>query len=396
MLTKRIENMIPSMTVGLTDKIEELKRQGIDTIKFNIGEPDFNTPQNIIDAAKKALDDGYTKYTPVSGIMELKEAICEKLKRDNGVKYQPNQIITSTGAKQSLINTLFALCEEGDEVILLTPCWVSYVEMIKLSESKPVLVKTNEDNGFAPNIDKIKEAITENTKAIIINTPNNPCGAVYTEEQLRELGDLAVKNDFYIISDEIYEKLIYEGEKHICMASLSPKIKERTIIINGFSKAYAMTGWRLGYAAGPTKIIKAMNDLQGHMTSAPNSIAQKAAVEALSGPEDSIKHMKEKFDQRRKYLLERLNNMENIECAGAKGAFYLMPDVSKLYGKSFNGKKIENSIDLCEFLLDEAHIAVVPGIAFESPNNIRIAYSNSLENIEKGMDMMEKALKLLK
>ncbi|WP_050353974.1 pyridoxal phosphate-dependent aminotransferase [Gottschalkia purinilytica] len=396
MLTKRVKNMIPSMTIGITDKLEELKRNGIDIIKFNIGEPDFNTPENISNAAKKALDEGFTRYTVVSGILELREAIVKKLKEDNNLDYEVNNIVVSSGAKQALMNTILAICEEDDEVIIPTPCWVSYIEMIKLSGSKPVLVSVDEKNGFKLNIDKIREAITDKTKAILINTPNNPTGAVYSKEDLRELGKLAVENDFYIISDEIYEKLVYDGERHVSIASLSSEIKEKTITINGFSKAYAMTGWRLGYAVGPKDIIKGMNDIQGHMTSGPNSIAQKAGVEALTGPQESISIMIEEYGKRRKYLIEKLQGINGITCPDVKGAFYVMPDVSSFYGKEYDGKVIKDSIDLSEFLLEKAHIAVVPGIAFEAPNSIRISYSNSLENIKEGIGRMEKALELLR
>lgn len=396
MLTKRVKNMIPSMTIGITDKLEELKRNGIDIIKFNIGEPDFNTPENISNAAKKALDEGFTRYTVVSGILELREAIVKKLKEDNNLDYEVNNIVVSSGAKQALMNTILAICEEDDEVIIPTPCWVSYIEMIKLSGSKPVLVSVDEKNGFKLNIDKIREAITDKTKAILINTPNNPTGAVYSKEDLRELGKLAVENDFYIISDEIYEKLVYDGERHVSIASLSSEIKEKTITINGFSKAYAMTGWRLGYAVGPKDIIKGMNDIQGHMTSGPNSIAQKAGVEALTGPQESISIMIEEYGKKRKYLIEKLQGINGITCPDVKGAFYVMPDVSSFYGKEYDGKVIKDSIDLSEFLLEKAHIAVVPGIAFEAPNSIRISYSNSLENIKEGIGRMEKALELLR
>lgn len=395
MLTKRIKNMTPSVTVELTAKVADLRREGIDVIALNVGEPDFNTPENINQAAKEAIDNGFTKYTAVPGIMDLRQAICKKLREDNNVEYLPKEIIVSTGAKQALVNAILTICEEGDEVILPTPCWVSYTEMIKLAGSTPVLVGMSEDKGFQLDINKIKEAITDKTKAILLNTPNNPTGAVYQEGDLRELGKLAIEHDFYIISDEVYEKLVYEGEKHVCIASLSSEVKEKTIIINGLSKAYAMTGWRLGYAAGPEKIIRGMNSLQGHMTSATNSITQKAAVEALLGPQDSLEYMRQKFDERRKYLLDRLRAMEGIECAEAKGAFYLMPNIASLFGKLYKGKVLENSIDVAEFLLEEAHIAVVPGSAFESPENIRIAYSNSIEKITEAMNRMEKALSVL-
>ncbi|WP_330397340.1 pyridoxal phosphate-dependent aminotransferase [Maledivibacter halophilus] len=396
MLTKRVKNMKPSATVELTAKVLDLKRQGVDVIALNVGEPDFNTPENVCRIGKKAIDEGFTKYTTVSGTVELREAICKKLLEDNKIKYSPKEIIVSTGGKQVLINAVLALCEEGDEVLLPTPCWVSYIEMIKLAGSKPVLIKTEEEDEFQLNIQKIKEAITDKTKAIIINTPNNPTGAVYTEETLRELGQLAVKHDFYIISDEIYEKLVYDGCKHISIASFSSEIKEKTIVVNGFSKAYAMTGWRLGYGAGPAEVIKGMTSLQGHMTTSANSISQMAAVEALEGPKESIDYMRTQYDKRRKYLLDRLNKMKDIRCSQARGAFYLMPNISSLFGKSYKGEIIKDSKDVANFLLDKAHIAVVPGEAFEAPENVRISYSNSLEKIKEAMDRMEKALSILK
>lgn len=396
MLSERIKNMIPSMTVGLTDKIQELKRKGIDVIGLNIGEPDFNTPENIIEAAKSALDEGFTKYTVVAGILELREAICEKLKKDNNLEYSPNEIIVSSGAKQSLTNALLTLCEPGEEVIVLTPCWVSYIEMVKLSGATPVLVSTDEDDGFSLNIDKIREAITSKTKAIMINTPNNPTGVVYSKEELKAIGELAVKHNFYIISDEIYEKLIYDNESHTSIASISQEIKDKTLVINGFSKSYAMTGWRLGYTAGPREIIKGMVDLQGHMTSAVNSIAQKAAVEAIKGPQDSVKYMLSEYEERRKYLLNRLRAIDNISCNDAKGAFYLMPKVSKFFGLSYKGKEIKNCVDFAEFLLEEAYVSVVPGIAFSAPGYVRISYATSIEKIQDAMDRIEVALKSLK
>lgn len=396
MLSRRIRNMTPSATVELTAKVAELKRQGIDVIGFNLGEPDFDTPDYINEAAKQAIDEGFTKYTPVSGILELREAICKKLKEDNGLDYTPSQIIVSTGGKQALVNAVLTLCDHGDEVIVLTPCWVSYIEMVKLAESTPVLVPTDEANGFQLDIEKVKAAITDKTKAIILNTPNNPTGAVYSEQALRELADLAVKHDLFIIADEIYEELIYDGNRHVSVASLSTGVKDRVILVNGFSKGYAMTGWRMGYAAGPEKVIKAMASLQGHMTTNANSITQKAAVAALSGSKDSIEFMRRQFDERRKYLVNRLRNMEGITCAEAKGAFYLMPNVSKLFGKTYKGKVLRDSFDVADFLLEEAHIALVPGAAFEAPDNVRISYSNSMENIKEGMDRMEKALSVLK
>ena len=327
--------------------------------------------------------------------MELKEAICAKFLKDNNVVYKPNEICIGTGAKQPLVNAVLALCEEGDEVIIPTPCWVSYIEMVKLSGATPVLVQNREEDGFALNVEGIKKAITPKTKAIMINTPNNPTGAVYTKEQLTELAELACKHDFYIISDEVYEKLIYEGKKHFCVASISEEVKDRTVVINGVSKAYSMTGWRVGYAAGNAALIKGMTSLQGHTTSNTCSIAQYAALEAISGPQDSVESMRVEFDKRRKFLVERLNSMDGITCNNADGAFYLMPNMTAFYDKEWNGKKIADSFGMADYLLAEAKIAVVPGGAFESPDNIRIAYSNSMESLIEGMNRMEAALKKL-
>lgn len=396
MLSERVQKIKPSATLQLTGKVAELKRNGTDIISFNVGEPDFGTPANICDAAIEAIRANFTKYTPVSGIPELREAICKKLKDDNNVEYAPSEISVGTGAKQPLVNAILTICGSGDEVILPTPCWVSYEEMIKLSEAKPVFVPTNESQGFALDLEAIARALTPKTKAILINTPNNPTGAVYSEESLRKLAAMAAEHDFYIISDEVYEKLIYDGEKHFCVASISPEVKKRCIVVNGFSKAYAMTGWRMGYVAASKEIIDGVNAIQGHMTSAANSITQKACIEALTGPQDSLEAMRLEFDKRRLYLLKRLNMMEGISCVNAKGAFYLMPNVSGLYGKTSEGKVLKDSLDVADFLLDKAHIAVVPGAAFEAPDNLRISYSNSLDNIMEGMDRMEEALKSLK
>ncbi|WP_279380106.1 pyridoxal phosphate-dependent aminotransferase [Sporosalibacterium faouarense] len=392
MLSNRIINMKPSMTVNLTDKLEALKREGIDIIRLNIGEPDFQTPANISKAAKVAVDNDFTKYTQVAGCIELREAICRKFELDNNIKYHTDEIIVTTGAKQALNNALLTLCNKGDEVIVLTPCWVSYIEMVKLTGAKPVLVDLDGNEGFKLDIEIIEKVICDKTKAILINTPNNPTGAVYNKKELLNLGKLAIEHDFYIISDEIYEKFIYGDNKHISIASLSEDIKKRVITISGFSKTYAMTGWRLGYAGGTKAIIKAMANLQGHMTSGANSIAQKAGVEALLGSQDSVEKMINEYKCRRKYLLDRLRNINEIRCMDSKGAFYLMPDISKIYGRKYRGKTLINSIDIADFLLEEAHVAIVPGIAFEAPNNIRIAYCNSLENIKEGMNRIEKSL----
>ncbi len=393
MITERIRRMTPSATIELEGTVAELEASGIHVIGLNVGEPDFNTPENIIKACGKAIEAGKTKYTSVSGIMPLRKAICNKLKKDNGVDYTPKEIVVSTGAKQALYNALLTICSPGDEVIIPTPCWVSYVEMVKLSDAVPVLVDT--DRNFQLDIAAIEKAITTRTKAVIINTPNNPTGAVYTERPAC-FGELAVSHNFYVVSDEVYEKLIYDNRKHICIASFSEDIKAHSIIINGFSKTYSMTGWRIGYSAAPSDIAKGIASLQGHITSNSTTFVQWAALEALEGPSDTIVFMRQKFDERRVYLLERLNNMQGIACSKADGAFYLLPDVSSYFGKSAGDKHIKDSFDFCNYMLEEAHLAIVPGAAFEAPKTVRIAYSNSIENIKEGMDNMEKALAKLK
>jgi len=396
MLSERVRNITPSATLGLTTRVSQLKKEGINVIALNVGEPDFGTPENICDAAIKAIEAQKTKYTPVPGIPELKEAICAKLLRDNGLTYTPDQISVGTGAKQSLINAILTIIDPGEEVILPTPCWVSYVEMVKLAGGVPVFVKCREDKEFALDLEAIKAAVTPKTKAILINTPNNPTGAVYSEADLRELAALAEAKDFYIISDEVYEKLIYDGYKHFSVAQVSETVKARTILINGISKAYSMTGWRIGFTAGPKDVIKGMNSLQGHATSNACSIAQYAAVEAFNGDQESIELMRQEFHKRLQYVLGRLRAMPGVTCAGSHGAFYLMPNVSSFYGKSYNGKVIKDSFDMSDFLLDEARIALVPGAAFEAPDNIRISYSNSMENLTQALDQMEAALAKLK
>lgn len=394
-LSKRILEMTPSATVELAGKIAELKAQGVDILSFSVGEPDFPTPQNIVEAAKDALDAGFTKYTAAAGIADLREAICEKLKRDNGLEYTPAEIIVTTGAKQAIYNALMATCNPGDEVIIPTPCWVSYVEMVKLTGAKPVLVEAREEDKFIPSLDAVRAAVSDRTKAILFNSPNNPTGAVYDADTLRGLAQLALKNDFWLISDEIYEALVYDGTKHYSVAALCPDVKSRCIVINGVSKSYSMTGWRIGYAAGPARTIKGMGSLQGHSTSNATAFAQKASVEALRGPQESVRIMHDEFARRREFMIRRLNEMPGVRCADVKGAFYAFPNVSALYGKSAGGRTIRNSGDLAAYLLDEAHIAVVPGAAYEAPDFIRLTYATSMEEIEEGMDRMERCLRAL-
>lgn len=391
-----MSNFAASATGAIVARVAELRAQGQDIISLNVGEPDFPTPQNVKEAGILAINENKTKYTANNGIVELRQAVCDKLKADNGLIYTPKEVCITVGAKQAIFNSVMCVAEKGDEVILPIPCWVSYTEIVKIADATPVFVEVDKKNNFDLDIEAIKKAITPRTRAILICTPNNPSGAVYSEAKLRELAELAVKHDFWIIADEIYEKLIYDGEKHFSIASISQEVWEHTLTVNGMSKAYAMTGWRLGYVAGPEEAINGIVKLQSQVTSNADAIAQYASVEALTGPQETIDFMVGKFDERRKYLVERLNAMPGVSCQLPKGAFYALPDVSGLIGKSYNGKILNNAIDVTAFLLEAAHIAVVPGDAFYIPNHIRIAYSNSLENIKKAMDQMEAAIKALK
>jgi len=395
-LSKRILNINPSATLELSNRVSELRAQGVDIISYNVGEPDFFTPENIREAGKRAIDEGKTTYTPVAGIPELRRMISEKLQNDNNITYSPQEICLGVGAKQPLLNAVLAVCDDGTEVIIPTPCWVSYIEMVKLAGATPVLVPCKEEDGFELDMAAIEAAVTERTSAVLINTPNNPTGAVYSEGTLRKLASLAVERDFVVIADEIYEKLIYNGKKHFSIASISPEVREHVVTINGFSKAYAMTGWRIGYSAAPLPITKGISAIMSHATSNICTISQYAGVEALTGPQESIENMRKEFDRRRVFLYERLNSIEGITCAQANGAFYLLPNVTSFFGKKTpDGRVLNDSFDVANFLLDDAHIAVVPGAAFEAPDNLRISYSNSLEALTIGMDRMEASLKKL-
>lgn len=394
MTSNRIQQMTPSATSMLIGKIAEKRAAGADIISFNAGEPDFPTPTSIVESCLLAIKDGRTKYENVSGILPLRKAICEKLQRDNGVAYEPTQICVSTGAKQALYNAVMALCNEGDEVILPVPCWVSYVEIVKLAGGIPVQVPTNDD--FSLNLEAIEHAITQKTKLIIINSPNNPTGAVYNHASLEGLGKIVVANDLYVISDEVYEKLVYGDSRHVSIAALSPALYERTVIINGFSKAYSMTGWRIGYSAASVALTKAMAGLQSHMSSNSTSFVQWASLTALGSCENEVEAMRVEFAKRRDYMWTRMQSIPGLSCLCPDGAFYLMPNISYYIGKAHDGKSIENASDLCEFLLEYGGVAVVPGEAFYFPHTIRFAYSTSMEKIGEGMNRIERALALLK
>jgi aspartate aminotransferase len=385
-LSRKAEQIAPSITLEITARAKKMKSEGIDVIIFGAGEPDFNTPENIQNAAISAITNGYTKYTPASGIDELKSAICEKFKRDNNLIYTNSQIIISAGAKQCLSNVFQAILNPGDEVIVPKPYWVSYPELIRLADGVPVFVSGNEENNFKYTEELLKSAITSKTKAILINSPNNPTGAVYSRDELSFIADLAKAHDLILISDEIYEKFIYGHSKHISLASISNDSYNRTIIIHGVSKTYSMTGWRIGYAAGNEKIIKSMSNIQSHTTANPNSIAQYASLEALKGDQTSVKLMVQEFKYRRDYIISKIDSNNMLSCLKPDGAFYIMINISKMLGKEIDGIRINNSVDFSNALLNKEKVAVIPGDGFGQSNYVRISYATSMENIKEGIE----------
>ncbi|MCB2292106.1 pyridoxal phosphate-dependent aminotransferase [Clostridium algoriphilum] len=385
-LSKKAGQISASLTLSITAKAKKMKAEGLDVIGFGAGEPDFNTPKNIQEAAIRAIKEGMTKYTAASGIIELKQAIIKKLKTENKLTYIPAQIIVSTGAKQCLANVFQAILNPGDEVIIGSPYWVSYPELVKLADGQPVYVETKESNEFKLTIENLNQIVTPKSKAIVINSPNNPTGTVYSKNELIDIAEFAKENNLIIISDEIYEKLLYGNNDHISIASLSEDAYKRTIVINGVSKAYAMTGWRIGYAAGSADIVSLMSNIQSHTTSNPNSIAQYASVEALNGNQDDVCKMIEQFKVRRDYMVERINCINNLSCIKPEGAFYVMVNIEDILNKSINGKLIKNSITFSDLLLEKEKVAVIPGIAFGVDNYIRLSYATSMENIKNGLD----------
>lgn len=379
----------PSATLSIDTKAKELKASGMDVVGFGAGEPDFNTPSHIVAAAVQALKDGKTRYTPASGTMELREAICRKLKQDNDLTYTAQQIVVSNGAKHSLFNALQAICNPGDEVLLPAPYWVSYYELIKMAGGVPVLVTSCEENGFLVTPAQLQAAVTKKTKAIILNSPCNPTGAVYSRQQLKELAQFAVKNDLYVISDEIYECLIYDGAEHVSIASFGEDIKALTIVVNGLSKAYAMTGWRIGYTASNAAIAKAMGNYQSHATSNPNSIAQAASIAALDGDKTDQIAMVAEFARRREYMMQRIERINGIHAVNPLGAFYVFANIGDLFGKSCDGQPITSAMDFSKVLLEKHNTAVVPGEAFGDTRYIRLAYATDMDSIKKGLDRIE-------
>src|SRR5271165_6793973 len=385
-ISHRAATLTPSLTLAIDAKAKQMLADGIDVVGFGAGEPDFDTPQHIKDACAKALADGFTKYTPAAGIPELRQAVADKFKRDNGLSYKPSQIIISCGGKHSCFNVIMATCEEGDEVIIPAPYWLSYPEMVKLAGAKPVILETSDQTEFKVTPEQLRRAITPNTRLLVLNSPSNPTGSVYTPEEVKALGDICVEKNVLIMSDEIYEHLLYDNAKVKSVASFSAAHQDHTIIVHGFAKAWSMTGWRLGFLAAPEPIAKAIDAVQSHSTSNPTSFAQKGGVAALTGPQDHLKNWLVEFDKRRRYAHTKLNSMPGVTCVNAQGAFYLFPSISR------TGLK---SSEFCARLLEQEKVAAVPGIAFGADDYIRLSYATSLANIEKGLERMDKFCRTL-
>lgn len=388
-LSEKYRSVSPSSTLAIDSKYKEMKKSGLDVVGFGAGEPDFDTPRHIKDAAIKAINDGFTKYTPASGTLDLKKAICDKFKRENGLDYTVKNIVVSNGAKHSLLNALGAILNPGDEVLFSSPYWVSYKEMVKISDGVPVVIDTREEDNFKFTAEELEAAITDKTKALILNTPSNPTGMVYSESELAAIAEVVKKHDLFVISDEIYEHLIYDMERPRSIATIDG-MKDRTIVVNGVSKTFAMTGWRIGYTAANEEITSLMANVQSHYTSNPNSIAQVAALAALTGPMDSVIEMKKAFNERRLYMVERMNKIPGVSCIKPEGAFYVMMNISALKGKKIDGKTIETSDDFAGAFLEKELVAVVPCSGFGNDNFVRWSYATSMDNIKKGLDRLEK------
>jgi aspartate aminotransferase len=386
-ISRRAAALSPSLTLAIDSKAKQMKAEGLDVVGFGAGEPDFDTPQHIKDAAAKALAAGFTKYTPAAGIPELRQAIADKHKRENGLTYRPSQIIVSCGGKHSCFNVIIATCEEGDEVIIPAPYWLSYPEMVKLASANPVIIETTDKTEFKLTPQALRDAITPRTRLLVLNSPSNPTGSVYSPEEIKALGDVCVEKGVLIMSDEIYEHLLYDGAIHKSVASFSPAHFEHTIVVHGFAKAWSMTGWRLGWCAAPEPIAKAIDAVQSHSTSNPTSFAQKGAVAALTGPQDHLKGWLAEFNKRRTFAWEKLSSIPAVSCVNARGAFYLFPNIAK------TGLK---STEFCAKLLEAEKVAAVPGIAFGADDYIRISYATSVANLEKGLDRIDKFCRSLR
>lgn len=378
-ISRRAASLSPSLTLAVDSKAKQMKAEGQDVVGFGAGEPDFDTPQHIKDAAIKALNEGFTKYTPASGTPELRQAIAEKFKLENGLEYKPSQVIVSCGGKHSCFNVIMATCQEGDEVVIPAPYWLSYPEMVKLAGAHPVIIHTTDATEFKITPDALRAAITPRTRLFVLNSPSNPTGSVYTPDEIKALGDVCVEKGVLIMSDEIYEHLLYDGARHRGVATFSREHYEHTIVVHGFAKAWSMTGWRLGFLAAPEPIAKAIDAIQSHSTSNPTSFAQKGAVAALKGPQTHLQTWLAEFSKRRTFAWQKLNSMRGVSCVNAKGAFYLFPNIAK------TGL---NSTDFCARLLEQEKVAAVPGIAFGADKYVRLSYATSMANIEKGLERM--------
>jgi aspartate/methionine/tyrosine aminotransferase len=396
MISERVTKIGVSPTLKISAKAKAMRAEGIDVIDLSVGEPDFPTPENVKAAGIKAIEQNFTKYTENDGIPELRKAVCKRLKEDYDLEYKPNEVLISTGAKSALFHLIQAMVNEGDEVIIPAPYWVTYPECVNLAKGKPVIVQTREENGFLLTPEELRAVISPSTRALVLNNPSNPTGAAYTKEQLQALAETIRKEEIYIMADEIYSRLVYDGFQFVSFAALGEDIKKKTIIINGVSKSYSMTGWRIGYAAGPSEIISAMSRIQSHTTSNACSISQKASLEALAGPQYEVNRMAADFQRRRNYVLMRLQQIPAISCFKPQGAFYVFPNVSSYYGKEAGGIQIRNSYGLAYYLLKEARVAIVPGDAFGADDYIRISYATSMENLEKGLDRIAEAMSRLK
>ncbi len=394
-LAERVINLKPSPTLAVDAKAKALKAQGADIINLSAGEPDFDTPGHIKDAAIAAIKEGFTKYTPVAGIVELRQAIIDKLKRDYSTEYGLDEVVVSTGGKQGLYNCFQAILDPGHEVIIPVPYWVSYPAMVELAGGRPVFLQCEAETNFDIDLDRLSSLVTDKTRALILNSPSNPTGSVYSPQTLEALAKMAVGKGFYIITDDIYDEIRFDGHGPENPVSVFPDAREHVIIANGVSKTYAMTGWRIGYLAGPQPVIKAATKIQSQSTSNPNSIAQKAAHAALSGPQDCVKEMVRAFKERRDFIVERLNKISGIKCNTPQGAFYVFPDVSFFFGRSAGDFEIKGSLELADYLLEKAKVACVPGIAFGDDRFIRFSYATSKEQIEEGLNRLEKALAAL-
>jgi len=392
LVSQRIRAIKPSPTLAINAKAVSMRQAGVDVISFGVGEPDFDTPKHIRDEAVRAMEEGFTRYTAVGGIPELKDAIIEKFRRDNNLSYERDEVMVSCGGKHVLYNLAQALLNPGDEVIIPAPYWVSYPPIVVLAGADPVIVGTGEADDFKLSPESLETAITPRTKLLILNSPSNPTGSVYTESELETLAEVILKHDIWVVSDEMYEKLIFDDRPFCSIAQVSEEVKSKSFVVNGLSKTYAMTGWRIGYAAGGREIIAGMTKIQSQSTSNPNSIAQKAAVAALNGSQDSIQTMLRAFDQRRKYLLQRLNAITGIHCNLPGGAFYAFPNFSYYFNAKTEGTTIKNSTDLCDYLLTQARVALVPGIAFGEDDFVRFSYATDLKTIKEGLDRIEGAL----